>query len=115
MDYKKLDVWKLSVELVVLIYKITEKFPEKEKYGLVSQMRRCSVSVPSNIAEGKGRGSDKSLINFLRISLGSLYELETQLFIGARLSFIDINILKEICTNILLIRKKILSLIKSIS
>ncbi|OBQ55403.1 four helix bundle protein [Tamlana sp. s12] len=87
MNHKDLDVWKKSVDLVELIYDLTAKFPKEEKFGLVSQMRRAAVSVPSNIAEGAARKGDKELVQFLMIVLGSLAELETQYLISVRLKF----------------------------
>jgi four helix bundle protein len=78
MDHKDLDLWKKSMNLVVLIYDITSKFPSDERFGLTSQMRRAAVSIPSNIAEGAARKGDKEFIQFLMIALGSLSELETQ-------------------------------------
>ncbi len=95
-SYKDLDVWKLGRELVVLVYKITESFPKSEQFGLISQMRRCSISIPSNIAEGQGRNHAKDSIQFYFVSRGSLYELETQIYISEDLNFItntDSNIL----------------------
>lgn len=89
MDHKDLDVWKKSMELVEHTYKITSSFPASEIYGLTNQLRRASVSVVSNIAEGSGRKSDKELLYFLNVSLGSLAELETQIEIAYRLSFIS--------------------------
>jgi four helix bundle protein len=77
MDHKDLDVWKRSMDLVVKVYQITKLFPDTEKYGLTSQMRRAAVSIPSNIAEGAARKGDKEFIQFLYISIGSLSELET--------------------------------------
>lgn len=89
MDHKKLDVWKYSMDLVVHVYKITSNFPKSEVYGLTSQMRRCAVSVPSNIAEGAARNSNKEYNRFLAIALGSLSELETQLLIAERLEYTE--------------------------
>jgi four helix bundle protein len=89
MNHKDLDVWKKSMDLVETIYKLTQKFPESEKFGLTSQMRRCAVSIPSNIAEGAARKGDKELIHFLHIALGSLSELETQYLIAMQLAFIE--------------------------
>ncbi len=89
MDHKDLDVWKKSMDLVETIYKLTQAFPEAEKFGLTSQMRRCAVSIPSNIAEGAARKGDKELIHFLHVALGSLSELETQYLIAVRLAFIE--------------------------
>ena len=91
MDHKDLDVWKKSMDLVELIYDFTKFFPEYEKYGLTSQMRRAAVSIPSNIAEGAARKGDKEFIQFLMVSLGSLSELETQYLISVRLKFSDSN------------------------
>jgi four helix bundle protein len=86
--HKKLDVWKLSVELVKRIYEITASFPQEEVFGLTSQMRRSSVSIPSNIAEGAARQTAKELVKFLHISQGSLSELDTQLDISYVLKYI---------------------------
>ena len=87
--YKELDVWKKARAFVKEIYVITKDFPNEEKYGLMSQMRRCAVSIPSNIAEGYGRQFKKETVQFLHISRGSLYELETQMYIAYDLSFIS--------------------------
>lgn len=89
MDHKELDVWKKSIELVEIIYKVSGEFPSSEIYGLTNQIRRASVSIPSNIAEGAARNSDKELLYFLNIALGSLAEVETQLEIATRLNFIS--------------------------
>lgn len=88
-DYKELDVWKNSRELVTEIYSITKSFPNDEIYGLISQIRRCAVSIPSNIAEGIGRNTSKDTIQFLHIARGSLYELETQLYISSDQKYLD--------------------------
>ena len=89
MDHKDLDVWKKSIEIITEIYSITANFPNEEKYGIVSQIRRAAVSIPSNIAEGCARYSDKENIRFLDIASGSLAELETQLIISKNLGFIE--------------------------
>ena len=88
MDHKELDVWKKSIDLVEIIYKISAQFPSSEVYGLTNQIRRASVSVSSNIAEGAGRNSDKELLYFLNVALGSLAEVETQVEIALRLNFV---------------------------
>lgn len=85
--YKELIVWQRSMELVVAVYELTENFPKPELYGLTSQMRRCAISIPSNIAEGRRRGTKKDYRNFLNIAYGSGAELETQVEIAKRLSF----------------------------
>ena len=91
MEYIKLDVWVETRKLVNLIYDATKTFPKEEIFGLVNQMRRCAVSVPSNIAEGCGRQTAKDTINFLHISRGSLYELETQCYLALDQKYIDEN------------------------
>lgn len=83
------------MQLATTIYNLTESFPDSEKYGLVSQMRRCSVSIPSNIAEGAGRNTNGEFRQFLGIAVGSLFELETQLILVKRLNFIE-NIKNEL-------------------
>jgi four helix bundle protein len=88
MDHKDLEVWKKSMDLVVNVYQMTQLFPDTEKFGLTSQMRRAAVSIPSNIAEGAARKGDKELLQFLYISIGSLSELETQYLIALRLGFV---------------------------
>lgn len=85
--YQRLQVWQEAIELVTEVYWLTSRFPDSEKFGLVGQMRRAAVSIPSNIAEGAGRGSDKEFRRFLMIARGSLQELETQLIISGRLGF----------------------------
>ena len=91
MNHKDLDVWKKSMDLVVEVYDWTTLFPNEEKYGLISQMRRAVVSIPSNIAEGSARKSDKELLQFINIAIGSLAELETQYLIVLRLKFSEPN------------------------
>lgn len=83
--YKDLIVWKKSIELVIEIYHLTDTFPKEEMYGLTSQMRRAAISIPSNIAEGKLRDSQKECRHFFLISFGSGGELETQIEIAKRL------------------------------
>jgi len=110
--HKDLDVWKDSISLVIEIYQALKSYPSDERYGLVDQMKRSAVSIPSNIAEGAARHSDKEFIRFLHISLGSLAELETQLIISKELAFISeesYNIFEQQLSNI---RKRILGLIK---
>ena len=87
--YKDLLIWQKGIELVKLVYAGTEGFPNNEVFGLQNQMKRAAVSVPSNIAEGWGRNSTQSYIQFLRVARGSLFELETQLIIAKELNFIS--------------------------
>ena len=97
-SYKELQIWKVSMDFVVEIYKLTDKFPSSELFGLTSQIRRSSVSIPSNVAEGSCRKNTKEYIQFLYISNGSLSEVETQLEIASMLGYF---------TNIELYNKKI--------
>lgn len=90
-NFKKLKIWQMSMELAKMIFELTSNFPSSEKYGLISQMNRCSVSIPSNIAEGSSR-TNKSFSHFLDISLGSSFELQTQLLIANANSFISDDI-----------------------
>lgn len=87
--YTELFIWQKSMELVTIIYQDTQGFPKEEVYGLTSQIRRSAVSIPSNIAEGFGRKSNPDFIRFLKISMGSLFELQTQLRISKNIKFLD--------------------------
>lgn len=87
-NFRELKILQRGIETVIDVYKLLEQFPNSEKYGLASQMKRCAVSIPSNIAEGSGRNSDKDFAHFLDISIGSSNELETQLIIAEKLKFI---------------------------
>lgn len=113
-SHKDLKVWQKGIELVKSIYEITQLFPSNEQFGLVSQMRRAAVSIPSNIAEGCGRNSDKELIHFLYIALGSASELETQIIISQELSFLQPEKSEQMQSLIFEIIKMTSSLIKSI-
>jgi len=97
-SYKELIVWQKSINLVEQIFILTENFPKSEIYGLSSQIRRCAVSVPSNIAEGYGRKSPKEYSHFFSIAYGSALERETQLIISKRLKFIKITEFQKINT-----------------
>jgi four helix bundle protein len=109
-NYKHLKVWQKSIEMVSELYKATRQFPKEEKFGLISQMQRSAVSIPSNIAEGCGRNSDKELIQFLSIALGSAFELETQLIISSKLNYITDVLFKNLSTSILEIQRMLYSL-----
>ena len=87
--HEKLDVWRESMRLVKLVYAATQSFPKEEIFGLTAQMRRCAVSIPSNIAEGSARASRRELAQFLNVAKGSLSELETQMLISADLGYLD--------------------------
>ena len=87
-NFRKLDIWIDAVELADTVYAMTDVFPKNEMYGLASQMQRAAISIPSNIAEGSGKDSDRDFARFLAISLGSLYELETQVEIAHRRGYL---------------------------
>ena len=98
--HRKLLVWKRSIELVTLIYRITSSFPKSEQFGLTSQMRRAAVSVPSNLAEGAARKGKKEFKQFLNIAQGSISELDTQTEVAHRLNYITdedyTNVIQEL-------------------
>jgi four helix bundle protein len=102
------------MELVVNIYDVTKSFPDSEKFGIVNQMRRAAVSVPSNIAEGYGRGSRNDYQRFLKIAAGSCNELETQLEISYRLEFINTTDHERLCENIEEINKILATIIRKL-
>ena len=89
MDYKKLDAWNLTMELVVEVYKLTKSYPKEEVYALTSQTKRAAISIPANIAEGIGRNYKKDTIQFLHIARGSLYELDTLLFLAVQVDILS--------------------------
>ena len=94
--HKDLDVWKKSIDFVTQLYKVTDVFPKEEIYGLTNQLRRAAVSIPSNIAEGAARKSNKEFIQFLHIALGSTVEIETQLIISKNLKFMNDELFLEL-------------------
>jgi len=109
-DFKKYDIWHLSHELTLEIYKITALFPKEETYGLISQIRRASASIPTNISEGCGRSSDAEFNQFLNIALGSALETEYQLILSKDLKYIDENVFTTLEQKINIIKSKIYSL-----
>ncbi|MDX9882467.1 MAG: four helix bundle protein [Prolixibacteraceae bacterium] len=113
-NFKELKVWQQSVDLVVDIYQLTRQFPSEEMYGITSQIRRSSISIPSNIAEGAGRIKPGDFNHFLNIARGSSNELETQLIIAERLNFIDKNETREIFIKIDEIQRMITGLQKTL-
>lgn len=94
-NFKKLKIWQMAMEIAKIIFQLTSNFPSTEKYGLISQMNRCSVSMPSNIAEGSSR-TNKSFSHFLEIALGSSFELQTQLLLANANNFITDEMTKSI-------------------
>ena len=94
--HKNLDVWTLSMDLARMVYRLTAAYPNEERFGLVSQMRRAAVSIPSNIAEGAARDSDNEFRNFLSIARSSLSELDTQLDLSYDLGFVPARLRSEV-------------------
>jgi len=111
-NFRELEVWKDSRKLVKDVYLITKSLPETEKYGLTSQINRCAISIPANIAEGSAKYSQKDFVRFLQISLGSAYELESHLIICSDLDFIAFDTTSVTIKNIQVLQKRIASLIK---
>ncbi len=106
MNHKDLDVWKKGMDLVEDVYKLTANFPSNEMYGLANQLRRSAVSIPSNIAEGSARKGDKELLCFIKVGIGSVSEIETQMLVAARLKYVDEH--NEIFEKITEVRKLLL-------
>ena len=113
-SYRDLKVWQKGMKLVTEIYRETQSFPEDERYGLTSQIRRSSVSIPANMAEGYGRNSTKDYIRFLRIANGSLYELQTLLEIARNLEIISIDAFSNVYEKSREIERMLGSLIRKI-
>ena len=114
MTLNNLEVWRQSVELAKKIYIVTKDFPQSEIYGLTSQMRRAAISIPSNIAEGKGRSTAKDFVHFLHLAQGSLYEISTQVVIAHEIGFLSKDIHDDLCEQIRSIETMIRGLIFSI-
>lgn len=114
-SYRDLVVWQKSVEMVTQVYKLVKGFPNDEKFGLTSQIKRSSISIASNIAEGYGRNYTKDYARFLQMARGSLFEFQTQFQIAVNLGFIDDNELKEIGDLAVEIEKMLNSLIKKLN
>jgi four helix bundle protein len=114
-NHKDLLVWQRSMDLVESVYRITGKLPGSEQYGLIAQMRRCAVSVPSNIAEGYGRQATGEYRHHLLFSRGSLLELETQFLLCQRLNYIDEHTINPVLEEIAEISKMLGSLISKLS
>ena len=113
--YRDLQAWQKSMTLVTEIYKILKSFPKDEIYGLTSQMKRCAISIPSNMAEGYGRNSTNEYIHFLRIATGSLYELQTQLEISTNLNYLDKDSFAKLYESSREIERMLSSLIRKLS
>lgn len=114
-DFRDLDVWKLGKEIVIDVYRASKEFPKEEMYGLVSQLRRAAVSIPSNIAEGFNRQHNKEYRQFLYIALGSCAELETQLEVSSDLGFLAEEIVTPLLEKIKRECRMLQNLIKKIN
>jgi four helix bundle protein len=113
-NYKELQVWQKGYQLCLQIYKITKKFPKEEQYGLISQIRRAAVSVPSNIAEGYGRKTTPDYLRSLYIAYGSNCELETQIMLSRDLNYIFSNDSEKLLNEIREVERMLKALIKSL-
>lgn len=113
-NYKELIIWQKAIDLVTDIYKVTVEFPDFEKYGLSCQIQRSAVSIPSNIAEGSGRRSEKDFLRFLDVSKGSAFELETQLIIALKLNYLSKEEAEEIFSRISELQKMIYGFCKKL-
>jgi four helix bundle protein len=110
-DYRGLAVWHKAHQLALSSYQVTAGFPKEEVYGLTSQIRRSASSIPANIAEGTGRGSNPELVRFLRISTGSANELEYHYLLAHDLGFVDAETYRQLCMSIVEIQKMLNGLI----
>ncbi len=106
-NYKNLHIWQEGINLARKIYEVTGRFPANEKYGIVSQMTRAAVSIPSNIAEGAGRNSNKDFANFLSIAIGSIFELHTQIAICEQIGYINEETTKQLEQQIYTLQQQI--------
>jgi four helix bundle protein len=112
--YKDLVVWQKGIELVNEIYVVTRIFPKEEMFGLTNQLRRAAISIPANIAEGWGRSSTKNYVQFIKISLGSLFELETLIIIAKDQNYLEEQIMNKISVEITEIGKMLNKLIHNL-
>lgn len=113
-DFRQLKVWEKSHQLALAVYKETKKFPKEELYGLTSQIRRASMSIPTNIAEGCGRNTDKDFARFIQISMGSASETEYQLILARDLEFLPIDTYEKLHNDVEEIKRMLASLLKTL-
>jgi four helix bundle protein len=113
-DFRQLKVWEKSHQLALAIYKVTAKFPKEELYGLTSQIRRASMSIPTNIAEGCGRNTDAEFARFLQIAMGSASETEYQLLLSHDLEFLTKTQYEKLNTDVTEIKRMLASLLKTL-
>lgn len=113
-NFRKLTIWLDAIVLAKEVYSTISTYLKAEKYGLVSQINRCCVSVPSNIAEGSSRTSNKEFSHFIKISLGSLFELETQLILSSEFGIINTETLECLTTQIVSLQKRLSRFLKTL-
>lgn len=113
-DFRKLKVWEKSHHLALSVYQATSSFPDHERYGLTSQLRRAAVSIPTNIAEGYGRGGDTEFARFLQIASGSAAELQYQLILSHELDFLDTNDFERLTNDVIEVKKMLNALIQKL-
>ncbi|MBG6131947.1 four helix bundle protein [Aquimarina sp. EL_43] len=113
-DFKELKVWKESHKLCLLIYELTKRFPDDERFGIISQLRRASTSVPTNISEGCGHDSNKEFARFLRIASGSISEVEYLLILSKDLGYLEKEQANDLLNKVVFIRKMLFNLVKAI-
>ncbi|MDH5258439.1 MAG: four helix bundle protein [Gammaproteobacteria bacterium] len=113
-NFRELKVWEKSHQLVLQIYEASSHFPDDEKFGLVSQIKRSASSVPANIAEGCGRGSDLDFARFIQIAIGSACESEYHIFLAKELGYIDVQKWSDIDTNINEVKRMLINLNKKL-
>ena len=113
-NYRELKIWQRSMDFVIRVYEISASFPTEEKYGLTSQLRRSTVSVPSNISEGAGRGTNKQFKRFLEISMGSINEAQTHIELAFRVKYLVKEVYEQLKDEALQIYKMILTFYNSL-
>jgi four helix bundle protein len=113
-NYRELKIWQRSMDFVVKIYEVSAGFPKEERYGLTSQLRSCSVSIPSNISEGARRGTNKQFKRFLEFSMGSANEAQTQIELACRVKYIERDLADSLIDEALQIYKMILAFYNSL-
>ena len=113
-DFRNLQVWEKAHALALVVYRVTKSFPKEELYGLTSQIRRSSTSIPTNIAEGCGRSGDAELARFMQISMGSASELEYQLLLAHDLNYLDNEIYTELHEKVTEVKRMLAGFIKTL-
>lgn len=114
-NFRELKIWQRSMDFVVRVYEVSSLFPKEERYGLVSQLRSCVVSVPSNISEGAGRGTNRQFRPFLEFSMGSANEAQTQIELAKRVNYLEKSVADSLLDEALQIYKMILAFYNSLS